>query len=60
MVDHLTRRRITRFDDVRILVDELRLAGFSGAELYWYATDVAIVDLDMLNMVLAEQVAERA
>lgn len=60
MVDHYSRKRITRFDDVRILVDELCSAGFSGADLYWHATEIAIVDLDMLNAVLREHVAQAA
>ena len=54
MADHFTRKRLTRFDDVRLLVDELRLQGIDGADLYWHATDMAILDLDILNEVLAE------
>ncbi len=54
LLDTLTRPRLTRFDDVRELVRELLNFGINGSELYRYATDVAVVDLDMLNEVLSE------
>lgn len=54
LLDTLTRPRLTRFDDVRELVRELLNFGVQGSELYRYATDVAVVDLDMLNEVLSE------
>ena len=54
LLDTLTRPRLTRFDDVRELVRELLNFGIDGSDLYRYATDVAVVDLDMLNEVLSE------
>lgn len=60
MSDSIFRKRLTRFDDVRMLVDELRIRGHSGPELYRRATDIAVLDLDMLNEVLAGHTLQRS
>lgn len=55
LLDTISRPRLTRFDDVRELVRELLNVGVDGSELYRYATDIAVIDLDMLNEILADQ-----
>lgn len=56
MMDFADRPRLTRFDDVLIVVRELRKLGISGRTIYKRITEIGPVDLDMLNAVLrAEQ-----
>ena len=56
MMDFKDRPRLTRFDDVLIVVRELRKLGISGRTIYERITEIGPVDLDMLNAVLrAEQ-----
>jgi len=56
MMDFSERPRLTRFDDVLLVVRELQKLGISGRTIYQRITEIGPVDLDMLNAVLrAEQ-----
>ncbi|MGI9399970.1 MAG: hypothetical protein ACR2O0_01835 [Rhizobiaceae bacterium] len=58
MIEFADRPRLTRFDDVLLVVREMRKLGISGKTIYQRITEIGPVDLDMLNAVLrAEQSA---
>ncbi len=52
MIEFAERPRLTRFDDVLLVVRELRKLGISGRTIYERITEIGPVDLDMLNAVL--------
>ncbi|MEM7464076.1 MAG: hypothetical protein AAF362_15495 [Pseudomonadota bacterium] len=52
MIEFAERPRLTRFDDVLLVVRELRKLGISGRTVYERITEIGPVDLDMLNAVL--------
>lgn len=58
MVEPFAKPRLTRFDDVKLVVRELYKLGISGKQIYSRVTEVGPVDLDMLNEVIrCEQIA---
>jgi hypothetical protein len=57
MIDLNRKPRLTRFEDLVILVRELRRMGVSGKSIYQRVTEIGPVDLDLLNDVLAMEKA---
>lgn len=55
MFEQLNRPRLTRFDDVALVVAELRRLGVAGASLYRHIVEIGPVDLDLLNEVLRRE-----
>ncbi len=52
MVEEFNKPRLTRYDDVALVVAELRRFGVAGNSLYKRITEIGPVDLDLLNEVL--------
>jgi len=57
MFEALRRPRLTSFEDVAIIVGELRRMGVSGPTIYERMTEIGPVDLDLLAEVLAGEEA---
>ena len=60
MVRPETRPRLTRLEDVHLVVSELRKLGIAGSQIYQRVTEVGPVDLDLLNVVLETERMTRA
>ncbi len=52
MIEDFRKPRLTRYDDVALVVNELRKFGIAGSSLYKRITEIGPVDLDLLNEVL--------
>ena len=52
MIDTLPKPRLTRFEDVLLVVRELKKLGIADNQLYTRITEIGPVDLDMLKEVL--------
>lgn len=55
MLERTVKPRLTRLDDVSLVVAELQKLGISGQQLYHQITEIGPVDLDLLNKVLEEE-----
>lgn len=55
MLEPFARPRLTRFDDVKLVVHELKKLGVSGSHIYARVTEIGPVDLDMLNEVIRHE-----
>lgn len=53
MFETTSRPRLIRFDDLFVLVRELRRLGVTGELIYQRVTEIGPVDLDLLKDVLA-------
>ena len=53
MVEVAVKPRLTRYDDVLLVVRELKRLGVSENHLHGRVTEVGPVDLDILNAVIA-------
>ena len=51
--ESLSKPRLTRFEDLVILVGELKRMGIAGSSLYERVAEIGPVDLDVLADVLA-------
>lgn len=58
MVEDFNKPRLTRYDDVAMVVAELHRFGVAGASLYKRIVEIGPVDLDLLNEVLRHTGAE--
>lgn len=53
MDDSICKPRLTRFEDLVVVIRELRSMGITGGAVYRHVTDIGPVDLDLLADVLA-------
>lgn len=53
MDDSICKPRLTRFEDLVVVIRELRSMGITGGAVYRHVTEIGPVDLDLLADVLA-------
>ena len=53
------RPRLTRYDDVALVVQELRKFGIGNNDIYRRVTEIGPVDLDMLSDILTRKPDDR-
>ncbi|MFZ1813867.1 MAG: hypothetical protein WBO55_15670 [Rhizobiaceae bacterium] len=52
MMETVNKPRLTAYQDLVVLVAELRKLGVTGTEVYQRITEIGAVDLDLLNAVM--------
>ena len=52
MLESIRKPRLTRFEDLVVVVRELRRMGITGGAVYRHVTEIGPVDLDLLADVL--------